>query len=193
MTSFVTQGQMPKFALWEKIAHRRVPLDFTLEITARCNNDCRHCYINLPAGDQQAQRTELSVAEISDIAGQAVELGALWCLITGGEPLLRQDFAEIYLALKRKGLLISLFTNACLVNEEHIRLLTQYPPRDIEVSVYGVTQPTYERVTRRPGSFAAFQRGLGLMLDSGLKVRLKAVAMQSNVPELPAIAAFCRA
>ncbi len=167
-------------------------MGFDLEITARCNNECRHCYINLPAGDEAARRRELSLAEIEDIAGQAADLGALWCLVSGGEPLLRKDFADVYLALRKKGLLVSVFTNACLVNEEHIALFKKHPPRDIEVTVYGVTQETYERVTRRPGSYQAFRRGLDLLLSSGLKVRLKAMALRSNLDELPAIAASCR-
>lgn len=193
MSHFVTDARMSDFALWEKIAGRRVPLDFTLEITARCNNNCSHCYINLPASDAQARRDELTLAEISVIAQQAVELGAIWCLITGGEPLLRPDFNDVYLALKKKGLLLSLFTNACLVNQEHMDLFKKYPPRDIEVSVYGTSKETYERVTRQPGSFAAFRRGLDLLLNSGIKIRLKAMALRSNAHELPEIAAFCRA
>ena len=191
-TSFVTAGRLPEFSLWHKLADRRVPLSFDLEVTARCNNDCRHCYINLPAGDLEARRKELSLAEIGELADQAVALGALWCLITGGEPLLRQDFADIYLALRRKGLLVSVFTNACLVSEEYIALFKKYPPRDVEVTVYGVTEETYERVTRRLGSYAAFRRGLDLLLNNGIKVRLKAMALRSNVHELPAIASFCR-
>ncbi len=190
--SFVSEGRLPEFSLWGKIAERRVSLDFTLEITARCNNNCRHCYINLPAGNREARDNELSVEEIGGIADQAVDLGALWCLISGGEPLLRRDFAEIYLMLKRKGLLISVFTNACLVTEEHVALFKRYPPQDVEVTVYGATQETYERVTRRPGSYAAFRRGLDLLLASGVKLRLKAMALRSNIHELPAIAAFCR-
>ena len=192
MASFVSHGRLPDFALWEKIGNRRVPAEFTLEVTARCNNDCRHCYINLPAGDQPAQQKELSLAEITAIAGQAVELGALWCLVTGGEPLLRLDFAEVYLALKRKGLLVSVFTNACLINAEHVRLFKQYSPRSIEVTVYGITQETYERVTRRHGSYAAFRRGLDLLLEAGINVHLKTIALRSNLAEFPAIAAFCR-
>ena len=78
-TSFVSTGRLPEFALWTKLAGRRVPLFFDLEITARCNNDCRHCYINLPAGDAEARRKELSLAEIGDLAEQATALGALWC------------------------------------------------------------------------------------------------------------------
>lgn len=189
---FVSEGCLPEFPLWSKIANRRVPLDFVLEITARCNNDCRHCYINLPAGDREARRSELSVEEIGDVADQAVAMGALWCLISGGEPLLRQDFAEIYRMLKRRGLLVSVFTNACLVTQEHVSLFKRYPPRDVEVTVYGVTEETYERVTRRSGSYAAFRRGLALLLTSGVRVRLKAMALRSNIHELPAIAAFCR-
>jgi MoaA/NifB/PqqE/SkfB family radical SAM enzyme len=53
-----------------------MPLSFDLEITARCDNACRHCYINLPAGDLEAQRNELSVAKIGDITNQAIGLGA---------------------------------------------------------------------------------------------------------------------
>ncbi len=190
--SFISSAEIQDFSLWDKMKARRVPFSFDLEITARCNNDCRHCYINLPAGDQAAKAKELTVDEIGDIADQAVALGAMWCLITGGEPLLRPDFADIYMLLKRKGLLLSVFTNGCLINEEHMRLFQRYPPRDIEVSVYGVTKQTYERVTRRPGSFAAFVRGLDLLLDSGVRVRFKAMALRSNLHEMDEIARFCR-
>jgi len=180
------------FSLWDKMASRRAVLSFELELTARCTSECRHCYVNLNAGDRIAMAKELSPAEISRIADEAVSLGAIWCLITGGEPLLRADFAEIYLDLKRKGLLVSAFTNAQVVTDDHVRLFRQYPPRDIEVTVYGVTKETYERITRRPGSFAAFSSGLERLLNVGIKVRLKAMALRSNFAELPEIARFCR-
>ncbi len=184
--------KIQQFPLWDKLKYKRLPLSFDLEVTARCNNDCRHCYINLPPNDPAARARELSLAEISRIADEAVSLGAIWCLITGGEPVLRPDFADIYLALKRKGLLVSVFTNATLVNEEHVALFKKYPPRDIEVTVYGVTQQTYERLTRRAGSFAVFRRGLDWLLEGGVKVRFKAMVLRSNLHELPAIARFCR-
>ncbi|MFC1857287.1 radical SAM protein [Thermodesulfobacteriota bacterium] len=183
---------LPDFSLWEKIKGKRTLASFDLEITARCNNNCRHCYINLPAGDKLAKEKELSFEELKEIADEAVSLGALWCLITGGEPLLREDFFDIYLYLKRKGLLVSLFTNATLITDEHIRLFKKYPPRDIEVSVYGVTKETYESVTRSPGSYSAFTRGLDLLLVNGIKLHLKAMALRSNFHELPEIARFCK-
>jgi MoaA/NifB/PqqE/SkfB family radical SAM enzyme len=108
-------------------------------------------------------------------------------------PLLQPDFADIFVALKRQGLLLSVFANACLVTAEHVELFRRYPPRDIEVSVYGATRVTYEAVTRRRGSFDAFRRGLDLLLESGVKLRLKAMALRSNAHELPAMGEFCRA
>ena len=129
---------------------RGTPMGFELEVTARCNNDCRHCFINLPAADAPARSRELTFTELVRIAGEAADLGCLWCLVSGGEPLLRDDFSELYLALRRTGLLLSVFTNACLVREGHVRLFRDHPPRDVEVTVYGAAEDTYERVTQRP-------------------------------------------
>ncbi|MEI6668918.1 MAG: radical SAM protein [Acidobacteriota bacterium] len=185
--------EIQRFPLWDKMKGKRVPVSFDLEVTARCNADCRHCYINVPARDLAAKAEELTAQELLGIARQAADLGAMWCLMTGGEPLLRADFEDIYLGLKRTGLLVSVFTNACLVTERHVELFKKYPPRDIEVTVYGVTRETYEAVTRRPGSFEAFMRGIDLLFAGGVRVRLKAMALRSNLHEQQAIAEFCRA
>jgi len=190
---FVSRKALPDFSLWPKLGRKRVPVGFDLETTARCNLNCRHCYINLPAGDRAAQRAELTASEIERVGAEAASLGAIWCLVTGGEPLVRADFFDVCLALRKKGLLVSVYTNATLVGREHADFFRKYPPRDIEVTVYGVTQQTYESVTRVPGSFAAFRKGLGLLIESGVRVRLKAMALRSNAHELPAIGDFCRA
>lgn len=190
--SFSDASLLPDFPLWEKMRSRKGVVSFDLELTARCNNNCRHCYINLPVEDRKAVRKELTLEEISRIADEAISLGAFWCLLTGGEPLLRKDFFEIYLLLKRKGLLVSVFTNATLITKKHVEFFKKYPPRDIEVTVYGISQKTYEQITRVPGSFKAFRRGLELLLQGGIKVRFKAMAMRSNLNELLKINRFCR-
>lgn len=169
---------------------RRIPWSYELELTARCNLNCRHCHINQCAGDVQSRNTELSVGEILDIAGQAAELGSLWCLISGGEPLLRDDFEEIYVGLKKAGFLVSLFTNATCITQRHADLFRRYPPRDIEISVYGVSKQTYETVTRTTGSYERFRAGLEFLKD--IPFRLKSILMQSNVHEFAAISEFCR-
>ena len=180
------------FELWGRMAAQRSPISFDLELTARCNHNCRHCYINLPPADRSAKAAEMSASEIVAIGEEAAGMGVVSCLMSGGEPLLRPDFPEIYLRLKRLGLLVSVFTNACLVLRVHTELFRNYPPRNVEVSVYGATRETYEAVTRRPGSYDAFRRGLDLLLGAGIRVRLKGVAMRSTLHELDDIAAFCR-
>lgn len=188
----ISRRSITELALWDKTSGKRIPFSFELEITARCNNECRHCYINLPASDNEAKKIELSIEEIDHISEQAVKMGVLWCLITGGEPLLRKDFSEIYLMLKRKGLMVSVFTNACLITQEHIDLFKKYPPREMEITVYGVTEKTYEAVSRKPGAFRSFIKGLDLLRKNNINVRLKAVAIRSNYHELEEIAEFCR-
>ena len=190
--SFVSHRDLSDFGLWDKTGNRRIPLSFDIEITARCNNNCRHCYINLPGSDETAREKELTPHEIGELAKEAVSLGSLWCLISGGEPLLRDDFEEVYIALKKAGLLVSVFTNATLITDNHIKLFKKYPPRDIEVTVYSVTEKTYGRVTRRPDLFQSFKEGLENLYHSGIKVRLKTMALRSNLSELKEIEKFCR-
>jgi len=188
----VSFKEIQDFHLWDKIKARRYPISFDLEITARCNNNCKHCYINLPEDDLEAKAKELSLQEINRITDEAASMGTLCCLITGGEPLLREDFKDIYLYLKKKGFLVSVFTNATLITDEEVKLFKKYPPRNIEITVYGVNEETYEKVTRRPGSFNTFTQGLNHLLKNGIKIRFKTMALRSNITELPEIAKFCR-
>lgn len=191
-SNFFKKIPLPRYHLWNKVKAKKGLISFELELTARCNLKCRHCFLNVPMDDLNAKRKELTLAELKEISKQIISNGALWCLITGGEPLLRKDFAEIYIFLKKAGFLVSVFTNATLINLEHIKLFKMYPPRDIEVTVYGVTKKTYERVTQRKGSFRAFMRGLNLLLDNGIKVRLKSTVTRSNFKEFQKIRRFCQ-
>ena len=60
-----------------------------MELTERCNNNCIHCYINLPADDRSAMEKELSTEELKEILKEAATLDYLTVRFTGGEPLLR--------------------------------------------------------------------------------------------------------
>ena len=189
---YTDRKSFDEFSAWDKLETQHSPLSFELEITSRCNLNCRHCFINLPASDRKAASQELKLEEIKRIVDEAVDLGALWCLLTGGEPLLRKDFREIYLYLKRKGLLVTVFTNATLITEELADLFKKYPPRDVEVSVYGIKKETFGQVTRRPEAFQNFKKGLDILQQTGIKVRFKAMFMRSNIHESEEIATFCR-
>ena len=182
---------MRDLAVWELAKKDRTLLSVTLELTARCNNNCSHCYINLPAGDINAQKKECSFEQIKTIIDEAVSLGVLWVLLSGGEPLLRPDFFDIYLYIKKKGILVSVFTNASLITEQHVKLFKKYPPRDLEITVYGVTERVHTKVTRK-NTFSSTFAGIDMLLANHIPVTLKTTIMKSNVNELASIAEFCR-
>src|SRR5512136_2877850 len=110
-SSFVSAVSFPRCSLWNKIKRSSKPVEMTFELTARCNLNCRHCYINVPAGDTAAMKGELSFEAIRRIVDEARAMGILWCCLTGGEPLLRKDFIDIYLYLQKSGFLTTVFTN----------------------------------------------------------------------------------
>ena len=168
----------------EKACSKRIPVDGTLELTFRCNLRCVHCFCNLPSNDRQAMKKELTTAEIFSILDQISEAGCLWLLMTGGEPLIRKDFLKIYAYAKKKGFIIYLFTNGTLITPEIADYLVQWPPYGVEISLYGISQETYERITRRPGTFQNCQRGIRLLLERKISLDLKTVAMTLTKDEL---------
>jgi len=165
-------------------SNKRVPLDATLELTYRCNNKCVHCYCNIPISDQQDNREELTTSEVIRLLDGLASMGSLYLLLTGGEPLLRTDFKEIYLYAKRKGFLIALFTNGTLVDDKTVELLSKYPPFVVEISLYGATEETYEKVSRVKGSYEKCINGIIRIVDSGIKLKLKSMAMTINQHEI---------
>lgn len=183
-TSYARKVRASSSSLWRRKGPRLVRLD--VELTERCNNDCIHCYINLPANDEKARGRELSAAEIKRILGEAADLGCLTVRFTGGEPLLRPDFEEIYLAARNLGMGAVLFTNACLLNPKLADLLNRIPPlRKIEVSIYGMTRASYEQVSRAKGSFKAAWRGIRLLQERGIPFIVKGALLPPNKEERP--------
>ena len=155
-----------------------------IELTERCNNACIHCYINLPAGDARAARRELTASQWHDILRQAADLGALSVRFTGGEPLLRPDFPEVYLSARRLGLKVTLFTNARLITPELADLFARVPLlRKIEISVYGMRPESYDAVACAPGAYAEFRRGVDLLLARQIPFGVKSVLLPPNRDE----------
>lgn len=162
----------------------RIPVEGSFELTFRCNLRCVHCYCNLPAHDKDALQMELRTEEVLCILDQAAEAGCLWLLLTGGEPLLRKDFSEIYAHAKKKGFIITLFTNGTLVTPEIADFLKDWPPHSVEVTLYGATRETYEKITRVSGSYGRCMNGIDLLLKRSLPLSLKTMAMTLNESEL---------
>jgi len=174
----------------EHYSGERVPLQVSIEVTRRCPLECLHCYNNLPMADIQAKQRELTKEEHFRILDELADLGCFWILFTGGEIFARKDFLEIYTYAKKKGFLITLFTNATIMTEEIADYLAQWPPFAIEITLYGRTRETYEALTAIPGSYDRCLRGIRLLKERGLPVKLKTVATSINKHEVMAMRQF---
>jgi len=176
--------------LHQRQAGERVPLQVSIEVTRRCPLECLHCYNNLPMGDMDARQRELSKEEHFRVLDELVEMGCFWLLYTGGEIFARKDFLEIYTYAKKKGFLITLFTNGTIITEQIADYLAEWPPFAIEITLYGRTRETYEALTAIPGSYDRCLRGIRLLKERGLPLKLKTVATSINKHEVVAMRRF---
>jgi radical SAM protein with 4Fe4S-binding SPASM domain len=170
--------------LYQQMLRRRLPMAAFLELTERCNLNCVHCYINQPPGDREVQSRELTTSQWQDLLDEMAEAGVLGLVITGGEALIRPDFREIYAHARKRGMIISLFTNGTLITPEVADFLREVTPSMIEITVYGRTQSTYEAVTRAPGSYQKCLRGIDLLMARRIPLTLKTMVMTLNAHEL---------
>lgn len=168
----------------DKVLSRRIPTDGSIEVTARCNLHCVHCYINLPLNDRDAQKKELTYKEFCNIIDQIVDEGCLWLLLTGGEPFIRQDFLDIYTYAKKKGLLITIFTNGTTITPRIADYLAEWRPFSLEITLYGRTKKIYESITRVPGSYEKCMQGIEFLLQRQIALKLKTMVTTLNKHEI---------
>jgi radical SAM protein with 4Fe4S-binding SPASM domain len=181
--------EIQSYANWslgfhQRVVPRRVPLGGTIEVTRRCPHACVHCYNNIPLSDQEARRSELTYEEHCRILDEITGAGCLWLLYTGGEIFARKDFLDIYTYAKQKGLIITLFTNGTLITPEIADHLAQWHPFSIEITLYGRTKETYEKITGVSGSYERCLRGIHLLMERRLPVTLKTVVLTLNKHEI---------
>lgn len=168
-------------------AQTRTPLAASFELTRRCNFRCVHCYLGNQKAIHKHRHRELDTGAVIKLLDDMVEAGTLFLNLTGGDPMLRPDFVEIYQHAVRVGLLVTVFCNGSLVTDEIIRVFVKYPPRIVEVTLYGATPATFEAVTQKTGSFAACMEGIERLLEAKVRVRLKTIVLTLNVQEFQEI------
>ena len=187
--TYIFKNNMGHDPLWTGEGPPAIHLD--IELTERCNNACIHCCINRPAGDERSRARELDTSAWKDILCQAAEMGVMTVRFTGGEPLLRDDFPELYLFARRLGLRVMLFTNARLITPPIAALLAEIPPLEtLEISVYGMSRESYEAVSGVDGSYAGFMNGVQLLLDRKIPFVVKGALLPPNKKEMAAFDAW---
>lgn len=162
-----------------------LPVSGTFELTSRCNFNCRMCYVHTE-NSRELEEKELTADKWLSLASDARDMGMMFLLLTGGEPMLRKDFPEIYTELIKMGILVSINSNASLYNEELRELFNRYPPSRINVTLYGGSEETYESLCRN----AAFEKVVGnlrSMKEDGLQLRLNVSLTPYNVCDMEKI------
>lgn len=155
----------------------RLPFEANIDLTYRCNNNCRHCWLRLPVNAKEQAR-ELNLDEIKRIADESRTLGTQNWNISGGEPMLRPDFSEIFDYLTRKAVAYSLNTNGTLISPAIAKLLKRKGCKMI--ALYGANAEFHDEVTRSPGSFDALMQGIAYLKEAGAGFMVQIIPMQNN-------------
>jgi len=174
-------------SLQHLFAAHRVPASGSINLTNRCNLNCIHCYLGNRDSHLRSPEKELTTDQWFTVIDQITEAGCLYLLLSGGEVLLRPDFAAIYRKAATSGLLVTVFTNGTLLNEETYALFIDLPPQSIEISLYGAKPETYEAVTGVKGSFQKCLAGIQGLHDHQVRFNLKAMILVQNHREIDKI------
>ena len=158
-------------------AYPRLPLKGSIDLTYRCNNHCRHCWLRIAPDSTDAGR-ELALDEIRGIVEEARSLGCREWTISGGEPMLRPDFPEIFDYVVSRSAGYTLITNGTLITPAIARLLKR--PGSKLVSLYGATADVHDGITRRVGSFQELAQGISYLRSAGTAFTVQIVPMKGN-------------
>ncbi len=143
-----------------------LPIGGSFELTARCNFNCPMCYVHL----KEAQG-ELTAEQWISLAEQARDAGLVFVLLTGGEPFIRQDFFEIYSAMKAMGLMVSINSNGSMLSGEIREKLLENPPYRMNISLYGGCAETYRNMCGQD-AFDRVVENVRALKAGGVDVRL---------------------
>lgn len=153
------------------------------ELTARCNLQCKMCYVCRPANDKLAKDKELTTAQWIRIAEEARDAGLLFLTLTGGEVFLREDFKTIYEKCTKLGFIIKIYTNGTLMTPDIINWLATMPPKEVSITLYGTSRETYQKVTGNAEGFDKTVQSIDNLHAKGIQTETKTTVIHGNMHE----------
>ncbi len=175
--------------LWHA-RENHIPYKGTFELTPRCSMKCRMCYMRLDPPQIKAQGRELTTEEWIRLGKMAFDAGTVDLLLTGGEPMLRPDFPEIYTAMTDMGFLLRVFTNATLVTDEILSLLRERPPQAMEITLYGASRETYAALGGWDEGYDRAVAAVDALREFLPSLKLKTTMVRQNAGDYAALAKF---
>ncbi|MBW1777253.1 MAG: heme b synthase [Deltaproteobacteria bacterium] len=154
------------------------------EITRNCNLACLHCRASATCGPYTGELdTEAALALVDQIA----QTGSPIVILTGGEPLLRQDIFEVAAYGTEKGLRMVMAPNGTLITGEIARKLAGAGIKRVSISLDGAAAEIHDRFRGVKGAFDGALRGIGYLKDAGVEFQINSTVTQINLNEIPKI------
>ena len=176
-----------KNSLCARAAAQKVPISGAFELTPRCNFHCKMCYVRQTPEQMALVGRERSKHEWVELARQARQEGLIFLLLTGGEPMLRPDFGEIYEELTQLGLSITINTNGSLLSDELRALFRRLPPAMVNVTLYAATAEGYQRLCGVPGGLERALQTIRFFREIGTFVNINTTITPWNVGQYEGI------
>jgi radical SAM protein with 4Fe4S-binding SPASM domain len=163
-------------------APEAVTLDFLwLELTAKCNNRCLHCYADC---EPEAISNQVTHERWLSVISEAREAGATAIQLIGGEPLLYPLWQELVAKAHAEGYsYIEIFTNGTLIDPAAIDFFKQYNV-NIATTIYADNALIHDAVTTNPGSFAKTMSAIDELLAAKVPLRIASIIMKINENEV---------
>ena len=170
--------------LFQQATQHTQPINGSLELLPLCNMNCDMCYVRLTREEMESKGRLRTVDEWLDVAHQMKKAGTLFLLLTGGEPLLYPGFKELYVELKKMGMILTINTNGTLMNEEWAEFFGKYKPRRINITLYGTDDRAYEELCHYPGGFQKTVDGIRRLREKGVDVKISVSLTKENQNEI---------
>ena len=171
-----------------------LPFSGTFELTPLCNFHCRMCYVRKTIEEVKVCNRQMrTVEQWLELAREAQNAGMLYLLLTGGEPTIYPGFWELYEKLSYMGLLISINTNGSMIDEKATEILLKRPPRKINITLYGASDETYEKLCGIRQVFSKIDTAISRLKESGIQVKLNCSLTPWNADELEAMVRYAKA
>lgn len=163
----------------------RKPIVAQIELTYKCLLHCKYCYTACYNNKENIKK-ELPAGEIKKILDKCRQAKTLWLCFTGGDPLTRKDFPEIYLYAKKMGFIVSVFSSLTFMDKGILRIFKKQPPFGIETTLNAATPVVYRKVTGA-GFFREQIDNIKKLISNGINVRIKTQITRLNVGEIDKI------
>ncbi len=171
----------PYDVLLARLRAKHVPFTVLWELTHRCNLACVMCY-NVARAEP-----ELTTAECLDVLAQLAAAGALRLIFTGGEILTRRDFFALAGRARELGFALDLKTNGTLLIPETADRIAALAPVQVDISLLSATSETSDAVMGGRDTLRRIVRGVRLLQERGVRVKLNTLLLDWNIAERQAM------